>query len=693
MAFPLTGVLDDFNRANESPLGPPWFLSLPWGASLDLDTNALINPTGGTSATGNGWPIAYGPSLEVWTILGAGLPVDGDYHEIDLYTTPNMVGVTPINGYYAYVWWFSGTYTLGVGRLDPGGGTDLSTTTLAAVDPGDGIGIRRDGTLLQVYVKHLGVWTLKLQVLDATYLGALYPTIGLDASVGCTIDTFGGGTLTPSTTGLTPPSTGARPVLLGAASQARSATLAAMPFAHTVPSGTGALLVYVAQNSTFQPLAEVTWNGTPLTPVPLLNAHLVINILPWTYLLLNPTPGAGTITVTPNLTQTLFVGITASAVNIGNYGGIRFADWAYSIIAPGDPPAFTPASSIHTTPTDLVLSAIAQVLSGATFGPVGQTLVCAQNGLADTNVKMAVGQADLVTDYTTVDWTLVDRRVFMVHVMAIKAIDGIPPGVHAAIGPVTNTFTTESQPAPPQDALGVPFPYDPPPGDWWHWWHTVPFTHRTLVVPLIWADPSTPVFSVTYNGVPMTAYYATTNFAVYVLENAPIGSHLIEVRQVTRRTFMAGAYSISSAGLIAANSAGNLGTGVTVASQVDAIVIAMADYPDAKEPYHDFTFGPNGPTLWDQLLYLNSNTIEGNRPNINETVDHGFSWWKVASGASTVMDWTVDPVLFSNGRVAFSFIPAPIPPPPVGPTGCPTSLPVVAVTGTGCSGQVSSPAV
>lgn len=673
MAFPTTAAIDTFNRANETPLGPPWQPRLEWSnVELNLFSNTAVDSAaGGCSASGLNSIV--GPDLEAWGIF-QNAHAAGDYTELDLATTVNPPDGT-IVGFFVYTARVGSTYEVTLQRLDAGVGTTLITYAPSSIDSGDGVGVRRVGSAWTLYFRDGGVWTVVGSVADANYMVPLYPTIGL-CSTQVAWDEVGGGTLS-YTPPATPPSTGPRPVVTGSGSQARSSSLAALPFSHTVPSGTGALLVYVAQESFFQPLATVTWGGVT---VPLLNAHQPINIQPWTYLLLNPTPGTQNIVVTPDLGQVLFVSITASAVNIANYGGIRFSDWAYSNLSPLDPPVYTPNSRMHTESTDLVLSAISQLMGGATFTPVGMSIVVAQNGLGDSAVKMAVGQTDSTGLSTTIDWTLLDNHVFMVHMMAIKRLDGTPSGVHEAIGPVTNTFATEEQPTP---AL---LPLDPPPGDYWHWWHTVPSTHRTLVVALMTSDAATPVTSVTFNGVELSPYYQAANqYFVYILENAPIGTHLVEVRQLGRRYFMAGAYSLSTSGLIAATSAGGFAPTLTVASQPDAVAILMADYP-YKEPYLTFTYAPVvGTMLWDQPLYVNSNTIEGNRPNINDTVDHGFSFYRIASGATVDMTWTVDPPLWVNGRIAFSFIPV-TPIPPETDTGCPNTLgPIPEGGGTGCS--------
>ena len=108
MAFPVTGTLDDFNRANSATLGASWTADIygfAW-ASLDIVSNAADSNTASESNWWNG--TTFGPDVEVTTtIKSTFLDVDdgeGGWFPTDASLFARIVspGTAGIDGYYLY---------------------------------------------------------------------------------------------------------------------------------------------------------------------------------------------------------------------------------------------------------------------------------------------------------------------------------------------------------------------------------------------------------------------------------------------------------------------------------------------------------------------------------------------------------------------------------------------------------------
>jgi len=184
VAFPTTGILDDFNRANEGP--PPsanW--TGPWRTAnlLVVNTNQLARSGGNADAYWN--PTTFGPNMEAFATLPV-LPVVGAAILGGRLQSP---GAGTTDG-YATSWSPASSGSLVFYRSDNAALTQLgATVTSTSVSAGDQIGMSVVGSVISWYLNGSLVDTRS----DATYSGAGYIGAGCnDATL--RMDNFGGGT-------------------------------------------------------------------------------------------------------------------------------------------------------------------------------------------------------------------------------------------------------------------------------------------------------------------------------------------------------------------------------------------------------------------------------------------------------------------------------------------------------------------
>jgi hypothetical protein len=193
MAFPTSGSLDTFNRANTGP--PP---SANWTTDqygfglpgLKVVSNACAC-NGGFAA---GWWSAssFAADQEAWVTVSTWVD------EVEVHIRLQNPGTAGVDGYILNV--ISGSNLWRIYRM-----TDQNTTLLASgaitMSSGDQIGISAVGTTLTAYQNHAGGgWTTLGSTTDATYNTSGY--IGLFASSASTVfDNFGGGAVVAAQTG------------------------------------------------------------------------------------------------------------------------------------------------------------------------------------------------------------------------------------------------------------------------------------------------------------------------------------------------------------------------------------------------------------------------------------------------------------------------------------------------------------
>lgn len=191
MAFPTTGVLDNFNRA---AIGANWTED-PYGAGY-----AVLAITGSTQLTGSasnsqgGWNVAtYGPAVEAYiTIATKGADTKSitmcfrtsafastaDEYEVDL---------KPASG--------ASNDAVKINRYDDGVATQLGATITQEFANGDALGFEAIGSAIKVYRKPSGgSWAELGSRTDATYSSAGYMSVYIQET-SWVLDDYGGGTV------------------------------------------------------------------------------------------------------------------------------------------------------------------------------------------------------------------------------------------------------------------------------------------------------------------------------------------------------------------------------------------------------------------------------------------------------------------------------------------------------------------
>ena len=196
MAFPTTGVLDDFNRANEGP--PPsasWTDTWLTGSGLTVNTNQCAT-NGGTTLKDSYWNVStFGPDAEAFVTIATIPTTDGD--SIRLGIRLAQPGATTVDGYLAMWQWIAGAGAdrVRLFRLDNGAATELGTGVDLNMSAGDKLGMETIGSTIKVYTKSgAGAWTERRSETDATYSAAGFIGLQFIRTV-FRCDDFGGGTV------------------------------------------------------------------------------------------------------------------------------------------------------------------------------------------------------------------------------------------------------------------------------------------------------------------------------------------------------------------------------------------------------------------------------------------------------------------------------------------------------------------
>lgn len=206
MAFPTTGILDNFNRANENPLSTAG----QWGApiftgtlqTMKLVSNAIQDDSladGGGSGQAYIDSTNYGPGIEVYVKLIT--PWQNNSSDFWFWVAGNAENTTGLDGYQPYVYYSAGTWFYTIWRFDNNVGTELTPSAEAGPTfaDGDQIGIELSGgTFTFKYKTAAGSWGNASGVStrsDSTYTSG---HIGISKGFNDTttsLDDFGGGTI------------------------------------------------------------------------------------------------------------------------------------------------------------------------------------------------------------------------------------------------------------------------------------------------------------------------------------------------------------------------------------------------------------------------------------------------------------------------------------------------------------------
>jgi len=185
MAFPETGILDNFNRADGS-LGTNWTIA-PWGAQpLEIISQEVAGTTPGSNA--EYWNVSMpGPDCEVYVTVKT--PLDIGQH---LYLRARHTYL-PHNGYYVAWVRLADTDNIQLNKLVNGALTTLDNEQIEMASNAK-IGLEAIGNCIKVYhCPSGGSWTEIISVMDSSIQGAGYLAMFLGGTVGRVTD-FGGGT-------------------------------------------------------------------------------------------------------------------------------------------------------------------------------------------------------------------------------------------------------------------------------------------------------------------------------------------------------------------------------------------------------------------------------------------------------------------------------------------------------------------
>lgn len=190
MAFPTTGLLDDFDGVDENPITTNWTTQIHAGHErLQRVSNYLT--ADGIGVAGSGWydQQTFSSDCEAYITLQT-LP-DEDSN-IRLCARLSAVGTTAPLGYYLILHRQAGvTDEVGIFTMD-----DIQIGTFVSQEfaAGDSLGFELIGTALKGYRKTAGVWSLVISETDGTYTGGGF--LGVFYASGATLaelDDFGGG--------------------------------------------------------------------------------------------------------------------------------------------------------------------------------------------------------------------------------------------------------------------------------------------------------------------------------------------------------------------------------------------------------------------------------------------------------------------------------------------------------------------
>jgi hypothetical protein len=196
MAFPINGVIDDFNRANVGP--PPssnW--TLPPGVTTangpKVSSNACI--TGAATSQG-GVPAFWNPTMftaDCEAYLTYTTQIAGD--PVELYLRRDSFSIITFNCYSLQIFG-STTNVIFVNKYVNGSPTNLGgvgTVPSPSIANGDKFGLEVVGNKITAYRKvGAGLWTSLVSYTDSTITEPGYAGF-LVSSPGQVIDDFGGG--------------------------------------------------------------------------------------------------------------------------------------------------------------------------------------------------------------------------------------------------------------------------------------------------------------------------------------------------------------------------------------------------------------------------------------------------------------------------------------------------------------------
>ena len=194
MAFPTTGILDSFDRANSATtIGSAWS-ALESGATKDrgISSNQAYDPDAVYS-----WIYwnagTFGPDCECYMTVSAWI-ASADAFTLMLRLVSVTVDAYTFDGYDLKAYEF-GTDYLQLERLDNSVSTLLGASVSATLAAGHKIGVQVVGSTLTAFQDSGSGWVEMFSRTDATYAAAGYVGFYSGAGTAWRVNDFGGGTV------------------------------------------------------------------------------------------------------------------------------------------------------------------------------------------------------------------------------------------------------------------------------------------------------------------------------------------------------------------------------------------------------------------------------------------------------------------------------------------------------------------
>ncbi len=193
MAFPTTGILDAFTRADNADLGTNWTTpTLEGDLPMEIVSNQAGYSIADNSFRDEYWNAAtFGPDCEVYyTVATKPLVTTPVYMFLRLQSP----GTSGVDGYYCEIINEVATDDGGIYRLDNGAFTQLGASLSQEWTDGDGLGLEAIGSAIKAYRRSSGTWSELASRTDSTYGSAGNIGIGIQGNTP-RLDDFGGGTV------------------------------------------------------------------------------------------------------------------------------------------------------------------------------------------------------------------------------------------------------------------------------------------------------------------------------------------------------------------------------------------------------------------------------------------------------------------------------------------------------------------
>lgn len=201
MAFPVTGVLDNFNSGANQALtsrtgwgatGIRQFIG-NWGTTDSVPTEAVGNGVG----SGDNYWNATAADSEAWYKIGSVAPSFGQHGPAVRIQNPSAAGCSC---YLIYTGAGAST-DFQIWKINSGVFTAIGTNTTVTISVGDSIGISVVGsTILAFYKSGAGAWVQKDSATDSSITGSGFVSgVINDSGVAWRMTDFGGGALVSGT--------------------------------------------------------------------------------------------------------------------------------------------------------------------------------------------------------------------------------------------------------------------------------------------------------------------------------------------------------------------------------------------------------------------------------------------------------------------------------------------------------------